>query len=353
MRITLRELAEKTGARLEGDPAFEVTGAAGLLEAGPGDVSFLENPKYTAEVLASKAGAVFLPPQAARTPGGPANRLYSDQPRWGYAHVLELVHAERWKPELPVVSQRAEVHREAVLGKDVAIESFTVVKGRTLIGDRTRIGPNCYVGYNARIGKDCVIHPRVHIGDYCEVGDRVIIHPGTVVGADGFGYWTDPKTGKHHKIQQVGRVVLEDDVEVGANVTIDRATTGETRVGAGSKVDNLVQFGHNVTVGRNCIVVSQVGVAGSTRIGNQVTLAGQVGIAGHVSIGDGAVVTAQSGIMSDVAPKAILFGSPARPHREAMKLQALMNKLPEMYDALKKAKALLGEKTEPKDKEKV
>lgn len=344
MKITLGELAAKTGARLEGDAAHEVTGAAGLTEAGPGDVSFLENPKYAADVLASKAGAVFLPLQAQAIPGGPKNRLYSDQPRWGYAQVLDLIYQDKWKPEVPVVSKHAEVHREAVLGKDVAVGAFTVVKGRTIVGERTRIGPNCYVGYNARVGKDCLIHPRVHIGDYCEVGDRVILHPGTVVGSDGFGYWTDPKTGKHHKIQQVGRVVLEDDVEVGANVTIDRATTGETRIGAGSKVDNLVQFGHNVTLGRNCIVVSQVGVAGSTKIGNQVTLAGQAGIAGHVSIGDGAIVTAQSGIMSDIAPKSIVFGSPARPHREAMKLQALLNKLPEMYETLKKL---------TKDKEKV
>lgn len=338
MKISLGQLAEQTGARLAGDAAVEVSGAAGLLDAGPEDVSFLENPKYAEQVTASKAAAVFLHPSAEKVPGGPANRLYMDRPRWGYTKVLELVYQDKWKPEPPVVSPKAEVHFEAKLGKDVTVGPFTVIKGRTLVGERTRVGARCYIGYNARVGKDCLIHPGVYIGDYCEVGDRVILQPGAVVGSDGFGYETDPKTGRHHKVPQVGRVVLEDDVELGANTTIDRATTGETRIGAGTKVDNLVQLGHNVTTGRNCIIVSQVGVAGSTKIGNQVTLAGQVGIAGHVSIGDGAIITAQSGIMSDVAPKAILFGSPARPHREAMKLQAIFSKLPELYDAFKKSK---------------
>lgn len=339
MKISLGRLAELTGARLAGDASLEVAGAAGLLEAGPEDVSFLENPKYADHVLQSKAGAVFLPPLAEKVPGGPANRLYMERPRWGYTKVLELLYQEKWKPEPPVLSPKADIHFEAKLGRDVAVGPFTVIKGRTLVGERTRIGAQCYVGYNSRIGKDCVLHPGVYIGDYCEVGDRVILQPGAVIGSDGYGYETDPKTGVHHKVPQVGRVVLEDDVEVGANVTIDRATTGETRVGAGTKVDNLVQLGHNVTTGRNCLIISQVGVAGSTKIGHQVVLAGQAGIAGHITIGDGAVVTAQTGVMSDVPPKSILFGSPARPHREAMKLQALFGKLPEMYEAFKKSRS--------------
>lgn len=346
MNITLGKIAELTGARLAGDPDAVVTGAAGLLEAGPAEVSFLENQKYAAHVTASKAVAVFLAPAAEKIPGGPANRLYAERPRAAYAQLLELIYQEKWKPEPAIVSQKAEVHFEAKLGKDVAVGPFTVIKGRTLVGDRTRIGANCYVGHNARIGKDCLIHPRAYIGDYCELGDRVILQPGAVVGSDGYGYETDPKTGKHHKIQQVGRVVLEEDVEVGANTTIDRAATGETRIGAGTKIDNLVQLGHNVVTGRNCLIISQVGVAGSTKVGNQVVLAGQVGVAGHISIGDGAVITAQTGVMSDVPAKAILFGSPARPHREAMKLQALLGKLPELFDTVKKAKALIGQETQ-------
>ncbi|MFH1724659.1 MAG: UDP-3-O-(3-hydroxymyristoyl)glucosamine N-acyltransferase [Elusimicrobiota bacterium] len=339
MKMTLREIAELTGARLEGDPEYVIRGAAGLAEAAETDVAFIENPKYASQVAASKAGALFVRPSMKKAEGGPANRLYADEPRWAYAHVLEKVHAERWKAEPSVLSTKADIHFEARLGKEVAVGPFSVIRARTLVGDGTRIAAQCHIGYNARIGKGCVLHPQVVIGDYCELGDRVIVHPGTVVGAEGYGYWTDPKTGTHRKVAQVGRVVIEDDVELGANVTIDRATTGETRVGAGTKIDNLVQIGHNCVTGRNCLIISQVGLAGSTNVGNQVVLAGQAGIAGHLSIGDGAIVTAQTGVMGDIAPKAIVFGSPSRPHREAMKLQALLSKLPDMYNAVKQLRA--------------
>jgi UDP-3-O-[3-hydroxymyristoyl] glucosamine N-acyltransferase len=335
MRMTLGEIAKLTGARLEGDPGAVVDGAAGLTEAGPSHVSFLENPKYASQVTLSRAGAVFLPPSAKDIQGGPKNRLYAEEARWAYAQVLEVIHHEKWRPEPAGVSPKADVHFEARLGKDVSIGAFTVVRGRTIIGDETSIAPQCYIGYNVRIGRGCRIHPRVVVQDYCSIGDRVILHPGVVVGSDGYGYWTDPKTGDHRKVAQVGRVVLEDDVELGANVTIDRATTGETLIGKGTKIDNLVQIGHNVRIGRNGLLVSQVGVSGSTEIGNQVILAGQVGIAGHLKIGDRAVVTAQSGIMSDVPAGSVVFGSPARPHREAMKLQALLSRLPEMFEAFK------------------
>jgi UDP-3-O-[3-hydroxymyristoyl] glucosamine N-acyltransferase len=335
MNMTLGEIAQMTGAEVEGDPSFAVTGAAGLSEAGPQDVSFLENPKYAPQVLSSKAGAVLLPKTSKGVAGGPANRLYCEHPKWCYAQVLGIIEAERRRPEPPIVSPKADVHREARLGKEVSVGPFTVIGARTLIGERTSIGPNCSIGYNARVGKDCCIHPNVVIGDYCEVGDRAIVHSGTVIGSDGYGYWTDPATGEHHKVPQIGRVVVENDVEIGSNASIDRATTGETRVGQGTKIDNLVQIAHNVTVGRNCLIVSQVGVSGSTRLGNQVVLAGQAGLVGHLSIGDGAVITAQTGVMSDVAPREVLFGSPARPHREAMKLQALLSRLPDMYKALK------------------
>ncbi|HVE13149.1 MAG TPA: UDP-3-O-(3-hydroxymyristoyl)glucosamine N-acyltransferase [Elusimicrobiota bacterium] len=347
MNITLAEIAKLTGAELAGSPDAVVTGAAGLAEATDHDISFLENPKYAAQVAASKAAAVILPPAAKGIPGGPANRLYSEHPKRDYAKVLALVEKDRRKPEPAVVSPKADVHNEARLSPGVAVGQFTVIRARAVVGERTQIAPNCTIGYNARVGKDCLIYPNVVIGDHCEIGDRVIIHSGTVLGSDGFGYWTDPKTGQHHKVPQVGKVVLEDDVELGSNVSIDRATTGETRVGAGTKIDNLVQIAHNVRIGRNCIIVSQTGIAGSTRIGNLVTLAGQVGVAGHLVIGDGAIVTAQTGVMSNVEPKAIVFGSPARPHREAMKLQALLSRLPEMYDALKELGGRRKKKEEP------
>jgi len=348
MKNTLREIAELTGAELAGDAGKIVTGAAGLLEAGPEDISFLENPKYADQVASSRAGAVLLPVSAKGLPGGPPNRLYSEHPKWCYAQVLALVEKDRRRPEPPCVSGKADIHREARLGKEVAVGPFAVVCARAMIGDGSSIGPNCYIGFSARVGKDCRIYPNVVLGDYCELGDRVILHAGTVIGSDGYGYWTDPKSGAHRKIPQIGRVVVEDDVELGSNVSVDRATTGETRIGAGTKIDNLVQIAHNVSIGRNCLIVSQVGIAGSTRIGNQVTLAGQAGIVGHLTIGDGAIITAQTGVMSDVEPKAVLFGCPARPHREAMKLQALFSKLPEMRQAIKELKAkILSQEPRP------
>jgi UDP-3-O-[3-hydroxymyristoyl] glucosamine N-acyltransferase len=334
LEMTLGEIAQLTGASLQGDSGYVIFGAAGIGEATDKDITFLENPKST-QLALSRAGAVFLPPSAKQISDGPPNRLYTETPKWAYAQVLMLIQKKRHRPQPAIVHEKAEIHYESKLGKEVRIGPFSVVEARTLIGDRTSLGAHCYIGHNVRIGKDCVLHPHVVVEDFCELGDRVIVHSGTVIGSDGYGYWTDPKTGEHRKIPQIGRVVIENDVEIGSNVSIDRATTGETRIGTGSKIDNLVQIAHNVIVGKNCLLVSQVGIAGSAKIGHQVVLAGQVGIADHVTIGDGSVIAAQSGVMSDVKSKSILFGYPARPHREALKLQALWSKLPEMYESLK------------------
>ncbi|MFA6092432.1 MAG: UDP-3-O-(3-hydroxymyristoyl)glucosamine N-acyltransferase [Elusimicrobiota bacterium] len=336
--ISLGELAPIIGCELVGKSAHIVQGAAGLSEAGPTDVSFLENPKYAPQVAASKAGAVILPPEARGIPGGPPNRLYCAYPKQAYAQWLSMIELSRRRHDPPIVSTKADVHREARLGLEVSIGPFAVIGARTLIGDRTRIGANCVIGINVRIGKDCVIHPGAVLYDFCELGDRVIIHSGTVLGSDGYGYWTNPKTGDHLKVPQIGRVVVENDVEIGSNASIDRATTGETRIGSGSKIDNLVQVAHNVRMGANCLLVSQSGIAGSTSLGRQVTIAGQVGIAGHLKIGDGVIVTAQAGVMNDAPPGMVLFGSPARPHREALKIQALIAKLPQLYQAFKEFK---------------
>jgi UDP-3-O-[3-hydroxymyristoyl] glucosamine N-acyltransferase len=343
MKITLAELAELTDSRLEGDGNYVVEGAASVEDAGPADVAFLENQKYCAKAAASAAGALFLKEEdAAAVVGGPKNRLYTESPKWGYARVLEKIYNEKWPKEAVEISPKADIHHEARFGPGVTVGPFTVIKRRTLIGDRTRVSAQCYIGYNVRIGKDCVIHPQVVINDFCQIGDRTVIHSGTVIGGEGYGYAVDTKTGCHRKVHQVGRVVIEEDVEIGSNATIDRAVTGETVIGSGTKIDNLVQIGHNCRLGKNNLLVSQVGLAGSTTTGNQVTLAGQAGVAGHLTIGDGAIITAQTGVMGDVAPRAILFGSPARPHREAMKLQAVLSKLPDMYSFFKKAKAMLA-----------
>jgi UDP-3-O-[3-hydroxymyristoyl] glucosamine N-acyltransferase len=348
MKITLQELSQLTSGELQGNGTIAISGAAGLLDAAAEDVSFLGNPKYADQVGMTKAGCVFLPANAKGTPLAESvkNKIYVEDPQWAFAQVLTLIEKELNKRPLAAVPDtRAFINAEARLSPNVAVGAFTVIERLAQVGEGSSIGPQCYLGPQVKIGKNCKIYPQVVIRERCEIGDRVIIHSGTVIGADGFGFSTDKKTGVHRKIPQIGNVIVEDDVEIGANVTIDRATIGNTRIGAGTKIDNLVQIAHNVQIGNGCLVVSQVGISGSTKIGNFVILAGQAGIIGHLTVGDGAVVTAQSGVINDVEPKAVLFGSPARPHREGMKIQALLGKLPEIYDAFKELKSKL-DKTE-------
>lgn len=344
--ITLAELAKLTQGELEGSPEFEITGANGLAEAGEKDASFLGNPKYAAQVASTKAGCVFLPKAAKGAVGpGPKNRIYVEDPQYAFSQLLGLIEFETAKRPAALIDKKAEVHYEAKLGPNVSVGAFTVLSARSYVGEGTILYPQVFVGANAVIGKGCKIYPQVVIRENCVIGDRVIIHSGTVIGSDGFGFSTDKKTGVHRKIPQIGNVVIEDDVEIGSNVSVDRATIGTTRIGAGTKIDNLVQIGHNVQIGKGCLIVSQVGISGSTKIGSYCVLAGQAGIIGHLNIGDGAVVTAQSGVINDVEPKAVIFGTPARPHREGMKLQALFGKLPEIYEIVKELKKKIGSET--------
>ena len=338
---TAAEIAALVGGRLIGDGSFLIEGVAGLTAAGPGDLSFLGNPKYAAVASASNAGCLLLPLSAAEAPGRCRNRILVDDPQYAFAQVLQLIEARRPKPA-PKIDGRAAIAASAKLGRDVAVGPFAVIETDASIGDGSEIGAQVYIGANVRIGRGCKIYPGVVIRENCALGERVIVQPGAVIGGDGYGFATDRKTGRHHKIPQLGNVVIEDDVEIQANTTIDRGTTGSTVIGVGSKIDNLVQIGHNVQVGRDCLLVSQVGVAGSCTVGNHVVLGGQVGIAGHLKVGDGVQVGAQSGLMSDVEPGKVLFGSPARPHREAFKLQALYGRLPELFAALKQIQKKLG-----------
>ncbi|MDD5655895.1 MAG: UDP-3-O-(3-hydroxymyristoyl)glucosamine N-acyltransferase [Elusimicrobia bacterium] len=331
---SVAELARIVAGRAEGDTAASIRGVAALCEAGPEDVSFLGNMRYLDAAAATRAGCVILPASAPKIPCPARARIFVDDPQYAFSLILSLVDSARPRP-LPTVDAKASIHYQAKLAAGVGVGPFTVIERGAEIGTETTIGSQCHIGENARIGRRCTIYPQVTIRDHCVVGDRCILHPGVVIGADGYGFSTDRKTGQHRKIPQLGNVVVQDDVEIGANSTIDRGTVGSTVIGAGTKIDNLVQIGHNCRLGRGCLLVAQVGVAGSTTVGDFVVLGGQVGVAGHLRIGDRAQVAAQSGIMSDVEPGQILFGSPARPHREAFKLQALFGKLPEMHAALK------------------
>ncbi len=310
--LTLRRLAEITDAEIRGpvDGDTRFIGVAPLSLAGPEQVSFLDNRKYVDEFAASKAGACLVHPDlAARAPEA-MGLLVTPEPYRGYARVVAAFHPPR-RPE-------PGIHATAVVDPAATIGAGTVIEAGAVIGAGAELGRRCHVKANATLdegvvlGNDC-IGPSVSLA-CCIVGDRVIIHAGARIGQDGFGFALGP--GGHLKVPQVGRVLIEDDVEIGANTTIDRGAAPDTVIGAGTKIDNLVQIAHNVRLGRGCVIVSQVGISGSTEVGDFAMMGGQAGLTGHLKIGAGARIGAQSGIMRDVEPGSTVAGSPAAPAKE-------------------------------------
>lgn len=334
---TAAEIAELVSGTLEGDGSLILTGVAGLGDAGPQDISFLGNPKYAAEAKLSTAGCLILPPQGKKIESNAKCRIIAEDPQYAFSQILTVIQSSRPHPE-PVISEKAEVHYQARLGSKVSVGPFSVIGRAALVGEGTEIGPLCSIGENVKIGRYCVIHPRVVIREDCVIGDRVVLQPGAVIGGDGYGFSTDKKTGKHRKIPQIGNVIIENDVEVGANTTIDRATVGSTLIGEGTKIDDLVMLAHNVKTGKDCLIVSQTGVSGSTTLGDRVILAGQAGLVGHLKIGDDVIVGAQSGVMNDIEKGQRVWGNPVRPIIEELKLQALLGKLPGIYETIKRIK---------------
>jgi UDP-3-O-[3-hydroxymyristoyl] glucosamine N-acyltransferase len=321
--VTLRELAARLGAALEGDGALEVTRVAGLAEAGPGDVTFLANPKYAGAVAATRASAVIVAPDAASPP---CAALRVDNPYLAFARAAQALAPSRALPA--GVHPTAVVAADAVLDADVAIGPLAVIGARVRVGARTQIHPHAVIGDDAVIGADCLIHARVSIREACRLGARVVVQDGAVIGADGFGF-AHRADGTHEKIPQAGPVIVEDDVEIGANTTIDRPAVGETRIRAGAKIDNLVQVAHGVTVGLNTLLAAQVGIAGSTTIGDNVILAGQVGVANHLTVGDGVKATAQTGINNSIEAGMFVSGLPAIDNRRWSRAAVLFARLPE------------------------
>jgi UDP-3-O-[3-hydroxymyristoyl] glucosamine N-acyltransferase len=322
--MLLSELAQRLECRLEGDGSLEIRRVAGLDEAGEGDITFFANPKYAPALRRTRASAVILSDDA---PPAPCSMLRSKHPYLSFANALGFFIPSA--PQAPGIDPRAVVAEDAVVGHDVSIGPFCSVGRGARIGSRTVIYPNVCVGDGAVMGDDCVIHSHVAVRERVIIGHRVVIQNGAVIGGDGYGFVRRPD-GTHQKIPQTSIVVIEDDVEIGANTAIDRPAIGETRIQAGAKLDNLVQIGHGVTVGRNALLAAQVGVAGSTSIGNNVTLGGQVGVAGHVEIGDGVRAVGQSGITNSVPDGSFVSGYPAIDNREWLKSSVIFRKLPEL-----------------------
>jgi UDP-3-O-[3-hydroxymyristoyl] glucosamine N-acyltransferase len=327
--LKLRELAERLDCRLEGPESgdLEITRVAAVDAAQPGDLTFVANTRYLSLLPETRASAVILGDDGPRS--APCAVLRAPQPRLAFARAIDVL-----LPAVPIergVSPLASVAPDAELGPDVSIGPFAVIGSRAVIGARAVVHAHGVVGPGARIGEDSILHPRVSVRERVMLGRRVVVQDGAVIGSDGFGFERQAD-GEHFKMPQRGEVVIEDDVEIGANTTIDRPAVGETRIKAGAKIDNLVQIAHGVNVGRRALLAAQVGVAGSTVIEEDVVLAGQVGVAGHLRLGRGVVATAQTGIPNSVAPGEFISGYPAIANREWLKSSAIFRQLP----ALKK-----------------
>ena len=324
----LSELAAAIGGRVDGDKDRRVRGVATLEAAGPDDLSFLTNPRYRPELQTTRAGAILVGPGV-----GIEGRdlLIAADPYVALAEILERMHPA--KRPAPGVSADARIAPGAALGVDVAIAAFAVVGDGARIGDRAVVGEGSVIGEGSAIGEDTVVMPRVVLYPGTQIGARCLIHAGVVLGGDGFGFATS--AGVHRKVRQLGRVVIEDDVEIGANSTVDRGTLGETRIARGTKIDNLVMVAHGVLIGPHGLLAAQAGVSGSTRIGSHVTMAGQSGAAGHLRMGNRVMVAAKTAVFSDVQDGSFVAGIPAVDHRAWKRSLALVKMLPELRSRLR------------------
>ena len=330
LTFTLTELASLAGAKaVEGTCAGSLTGIAALAEATPADLSFLGNAKYAAAVATSRAGAILVPVAFAGQPAAGQAFLRVDNPSYALALLCSVLEARLW-PRPP-----AGIHASAIVAASAKVDATAHVGPLCVIGEGATVASGavlearCHVGAHASVGADCWLKPGVVVGDYCVLGARCRIQSGAVIGSDGFGY--EPVNGEIQRIPQIGNVVLEDDVEVGANSTLDRARFSKTVVGRGTKIDNLVQIAHNVRIGRQCLITAQVGIAGSTTLGDHCVLGGQAGVAGHLTLGDRVKLGAQTGLFEDVPADGFMNGTPAVPFGLERRLVVLSRRLPELF----------------------
>lgn len=334
----LGTLAEFVGGRVVGDPRTRIRGIAGFFEAGPGDITFASEAKYIRELDRCMAEAVIVQADADNVEAN-MPLILVDNPKYAYAKILSLFapHIQHYRGIHPSVT----VAKGVQFGENISIGSNVTIGEDVRIGQNTIVFPGTYIGDRVCIGRDSIIYPNVVIREDCSIGNRVIVGAGSVIGSDGFGFIT--VDGVHRKIPQIGSVVIEDDVELGANVCVDRATTGVTRLGKGTKVDNLVQIAHNVQVGSNVIIVAFAGIAGSSVLEDNVTLAAQSGVIDHCHIGKNTVVMARGLVTKDIPDGAIVSGDPAQPHRNNMRLMASLRKVPELIKVIERMQSRLEE----------
>jgi UDP-3-O-[3-hydroxymyristoyl] glucosamine N-acyltransferase len=334
--FTLEQLAKTSGGELVGDPSLQISGAASLAEATPGEVSFFTNRKYISLLRKTRASAVFVPSEFAEPI--PAAQIRVSNPTKAFEQIV-LKFAPKPIAFAPGIHPTAVINPSAQLGQRVSIQPHAIIEAGARIGDDTVIGAGGYIGHETTIGSSCLIYPRVTIRERSRIGSRVIIHSGAVIGADGFGF--EMVDGRQQKIQQFGLVQIDDDVEIGANTTIDRARFGRTWIQEGAKIDNLVQVAHNVVIGKNTVIAAQTGIAGSVQIGQRVLVGGQVGIIGHIEIGDNTAIGAQSGISKNISGGA-WWASPAVPLAEAKQQIAWVHRLGRLFARVKEIEKKLG-----------
>jgi UDP-3-O-[3-hydroxymyristoyl] glucosamine N-acyltransferase len=346
---TLAELAEMVDGELSGDPNISIHGLADLATASAGEIAFMVKETGLETLKSSKASA-FIVPHSLEFKDRPLIRVKNP-----YLAAATIQNFFQSKPFQPAgISPKAQIGNDCQISAEVSISPFVSIGNGVIIGKRTYIHPGSVIGNDVTIGDDCTIYPNVTIYDSCTIGSRVHIHAGTVIGSDGFGFATDDK-GCHVKWPHIGTVEIEDDVDIGANVTIDRGTFGTTHIGKGVRIDNLVQIGHNVKIDENSVIVAQVGIAGSATLGKNVIIGGQAGVKGHIYLGDGSVVAGKSGVNSSLQPGSTVSGFPAISHKEWLRAAILYGKLPKIHGDLKDMKkqvARLNEKLLPPEADK-
>ncbi len=327
--LKLQEVAQLVGGELLGDGEVVITGVAGIKDAKKGEITFLSNSKYLPFLEQTQASAVITSKEVVSKT---KSLVRTSNPSSAVSKVISYFHSSESPKPSKGVHPTAVIDASAVLGKDVSVGPHAVIEKGSTIGEGSVIGANTFIGAGSVIGANVWIYPNVTIREKTEIGKNVIIHSGTVIGSDGFGYET--VEGEHIKIPHTGTVLIEDDVEIGSNVCIDRGRFQKTRIGHGTKIDNLVQIAHNVVVGSNCLIVSQSGISGSTELGKNVVVAGQVGIVGHVQIGNDVVIGAGSGVTKSIPDQTVVLGSPAKPIQEQKKIYVLTGRLPELFETL-------------------